>query len=111
MKLERPLIRMVIRKYVFLILQINSFFPSFFFFFFLFLLVSSHEYIRGIEKADFAAKSVLDLPCVKDDVTYISQYIISTWLDDWNGAVVNKLHSDTNGPGRLAVLLHAMQEG
>ena len=46
------------------------------------MLVSSHEYIRGIEKADSAAKSVLDLPCVKDDVTYISQYIISTWLDD-----------------------------
>ena len=109
MKLERPLIRMVIRKYVFLILQINIIF--FLFFNFFLLLLSSHEYIRGIEKADSAAKSVLDLPCVKDDVTYISQYIISTWLDDWNGAVVNKLHSDTNGPGRLTVLLHAMQEG
>ena len=23
----------------------------------------------------------------------ISQYIISTWQDDWNGAVANKLHS------------------
>ena len=23
---------------------------------------------------------------------YISQYILCTWQDDWNGAVVNKLH-------------------
>ena len=39
-----------------------------------------------------AAKSALDLSHVKigvlyTDFIYISQYIISTWQDDWNGAV------------------------
>ena len=44
-------------------------------------------------------KSALDLPHAKFGVPYsdfkhlISQYIFSTWQDDWNGAVVNKLHS------------------
>ena len=53
---------------------------------------------RGNEKADSAAKSALDLPRVKVGVLYsdfkhlISQYIFSTWQDDWNGAVANKLH-------------------
>ena len=37
----------------------------------------------------------------------ISQYILSTWQDDWNRAVVNKLQAS---PGRLAVLLRAVQE-
>ena len=42
---------------------------------------------------------VLDLPRAKVGVPYtdfkhlIGQYIFSTWQDDWNGAVVNKLHS------------------
>ena len=55
--------------------------------------------IRGNEKADSAAKSALDLPRAKIGVPYtilkylISQYIFSTWQDDWNGSVVNKLHS------------------
>ena len=55
--------------------------------------------IRSNEKADFAAKSALDLPHVKGGVPYtdfkhqINQYIISTWQGDWNGVVVNKLHS------------------
>ena len=46
-------------------------------------------------KADFVAKSSLDLPRTKvgDFKHFISQYILSTWLDDWNGAVANKLHS------------------
>ena len=50
--------------------------------------------------ADSAARSVLDLLRVKlcvpntDFKHNINQYIFSTWQDDWNGAVVNKLHSD-----------------
>ena len=49
--------------------------------------------------ADSAAKSALDLPHAKVGVPYndfkhcINQYILSTWQDDWNGAVANKLHS------------------
>ena len=51
------------------------------------------------ERADSAAKSALDLPHAKVGVPYndfkhcISQYILSTWQDDWNVAVANKLHS------------------
>ena len=42
------------------------------------------------EKADFAAK----VGVTYTDFKYlISQYIFSTWQDDWNGAVMNKLHS------------------
>ena len=42
-----------------------------------------------------ATKSALDLPCTKVGVPYsdFKQYIISTWQDDWNGVVANKLHS------------------
>ena len=46
-----------------------------------------------------AAKSALELPYAKVGVPYtdfkhcISQYILSSWQDDWNGAVANKLHS------------------
>ena len=46
-----------------------------------------------------ARKSALDLPRVKVGVPYIyfdhhiNQYILSTWQDDWNGAVANKLLS------------------
>ena len=45
------------------------------------------------------SKSALDLPHAQVDVPYtdfkhlINQYIFSTWKDDWNGAVANKLHS------------------
>ena len=45
------------------------------------------------------AKSALELHHTKVGVPYtdfkhcISQYIRSTWKDDWNGAVTNKLHS------------------
>ena len=55
--------------------------------------------IRGNEKADSATKSALDLPRLKvgiplTDFKYnIKQYILFTWQGDWNGAVVNKLHS------------------
>ena len=51
------------------------------------------------EKADSAAKSALDLTHAKVDISYnnfkycVSQYILSTWQDDWNGAVTSKLHS------------------
>ena len=44
-------------------------------------------------------KSALDLPHTKVGVPHndfkhcISQYILSTWQDDWNGVVTNKLHS------------------
>ena len=59
----------------------------------------SHVGIRGNEKANSAATPALDLPRVKIGVpnTYlklhITQYILSTWQDDWNGAVASKLHS------------------
>ena len=64
-----------------------------------FCWVPSHTGIKGNEKADSAAKSALDLPRAKVGVPYtdvkylISQYIFSTWQDDLNGAVMNKLHS------------------
>ena len=83
MKLEHPLIRMVIRKCVFLKDIV-------------FCWVPNHT---GNEKANSAAKSALDLPRAKVGLPYtdfkylISQYIFSTWQDDWNSVVVNKLHS------------------
>ena len=87
MKLEHPLIGMVIRKCVFLNIAKK---------YIVFCWVPSHV---GNEKADSAAKSALDFPRAKVGVPYtdfkylIGQYIFSTWQDDWNGAVVNKLHS------------------
>ena len=90
MKLEHPLIGMVIRKCVFLNIAKKDI---------VFCWVPSHTGIRGNEKADSAAKSGLDLPRDKVGVPYtdfkyiISQYIFFTWQDDWNGAVMNKLHS------------------
>ena len=98
MNLEHPLIGMVIRKCVFLNIAKKDI---------VFCWVPSHTGIKGNEKADSAAKSALDLPRAKSaldlpramvgvpytDFKYsISQYIFSTWQDDWNGAVVNKLH-------------------
>ena len=53
----------------------------------------------GNEKAFSAAKCALNLSCTKVGVPYndfklcISQYILSSWQADWNGAVANKLHS------------------
>ena len=90
MKLEHPLIGMVIRKCVFLNITKKDI---------VFCWVPSHTCLKGNEKADSAAKSALDLPCAKVGVPYndfkhcINQYIFSTWQDDWNGAVANKLHS------------------
>ena len=65
----------------------------------LFVGYPAHTGIKGNEKADLAAKSALDLPRAEVGVPYtdfkhsISQYIFSTWQNDWNGAVMNKLHS------------------
>ena len=90
MKLEHPLIGMVIRKCVFLNIAKNDI---------VLCWVPSHTGIKGNENADSAAKSALDLPRAKVGVPYtdfkylISQYIFATWQDDWNGAVMNKLHS------------------
>ena len=90
MKLEHPLIGMVIRKCVFLNIAQKDI---------VFGWVPSHTGIKGNEKVDSAAKSALDLPRTKVGVPYndfkhcINQYIFSTWQDDWNGAVMNKLHS------------------
>ena len=90
MKLEHPLIGMVIRKCVFLNIAKKDI---------VFCWVPSHTGIRGNEKADSAAKSALDLPRTKVGVPYndfkhcINQYIFFTWQDDWNGALMNKLHS------------------
>ena len=86
MKLEHPLIGMVIRKCVFLYFANKVI---------IFGWLPSHVGIRGNERADSAAKSALDLPHVKVSVLntdfkhHINQYILSTWQDDWNGAVVN----------------------
>ena len=82
MKLEHPLIR----KCVFLNFAKKD-------------MVPSHNGIKSNEKTDFAARFALDLPCTKVGLPYsdfkhcISQYSLSTWQDDWNGAVANKLHS------------------
>ena len=90
MKLEHPLIGMVIRKCVFFNFAKKNI---------VFCWVPSHTGIKGNEKADFVARSVLNLPHTKVGVPYndfkpcINQYIFSTWQDDWNGVVVNKLHS------------------
>ena len=90
MKLEHPLIGMVILKCVFFNFAKKDI---------VFCWVPSHNGNKGNEKVDFAAKSALDLPRTKVGVSYgdfkhcISQYILSTWQDDWNGAVANKLHS------------------
>ena len=81
---------MVIRKCVFLNIAKKDI---------VFCWVPSHTGITGNEKADLAAKSALDLPRAKVGVPYadfkylIGQYIFSIWQDDWNGAVINKLHS------------------
>ena len=90
MKLEHPLIGIVIRKCVFLNIVNKDI---------MFCWVPSHVGIRGNKKADSTAKSNVDLPRAKDGVPYtnfkhlISQYILFTWQNDWNGAVANKLHS------------------
>ena len=86
MKLEHPLIGMAIRKCVFLNIANKDI---------IFGWVPSHVGIKGNEKADSAAKSALDLPHgvpYTDFKHLISQYIFSTWQDDWNGAVANKLN-------------------
>ena len=90
MKLEHPLIGMVIRKFFVCFFAKKDI---------VFCWVPSHNGIKGNEKADFADKFALNLSRTKVGVSYsdfkhrISQYILSTWQDDWNGAVANKLHS------------------
>ena len=89
MKLEHPLIGMVIRRCVFLYFASKDM---------IFYWVPSHICIRDNERDGYDTKFALDLPRVKFDVPYtdfkchISQYILSTWQDDWNGVVENKLH-------------------
>ena len=89
MKLEHPLIGMVIRKCVFLNIAKKDI---------VFCWVPSHTSIKGNQKADSASKSALDLPRAKVGVPYndfkhcINQYIFSTWQDDRNHAVANKIH-------------------
>ena len=52
-----------------------------------------------MKKTDYAAKSPFDLPSAKVSVPYndfkhcTSQYILFSWQDDWNDAVVKKLLS------------------
>ena len=90
MKLEHPLIGMVLRKCVYLNFANKHI---------TFCWVPSYVGIRGNEKADSAAKFVWNLPRVKvgvpntDFKNHINQYFLSTWQDDWNGAIANKLHS------------------
>ena len=87
MKLEHPLIGMAIRKCAFLNIANKDI---------IFCWVRSHVGIKGNEKADSDTKFALDLPHTvpyTDFKHFISQYIFSTWQDDWNGAAANKLHS------------------
>ena len=91
MKLEYPLIGMVIRKCVFLKVDNKNII--------LWCCVPSHTCIGDKEMADSAAKSALELSHAKVGVPYadlkhcICQYILSAWQDDWNGTGANKLHS------------------
>ena len=61
-----------------------------------FCWVPNHVGIRANEKA---VKSALDLPHVNVGVSnsdfkhHINQYILSSWQNDSNGTVANKLHS------------------
>ena len=76
MKLEHPLIGIVIGMCLFLILTIKTI---------IFCWVPNHTGIGDNEKADSVAKSALELPNAKVGVPYsdlkhcISQYILSTW--------------------------------
>ena len=87
---EYPFVGAVIRKCVFVNLDNKDI---------IFCWVHSYTGIGGNVKADSAAKSALELPHTKVGVPYIdfkhciSQYILSSWQGDWNGAVANKLHS------------------
>ena len=84
MKLEHPLIEIVIRNCVFLNCAHSDI---------IIFWVLSHIDIKGNEKADSAAKSALDLPPVKvgvpytDSKHYIRQYLFSTWQGNWRLAV------------------------
>ena len=75
MKLEHPFIGMAIQKSVFLNFANEDI---------IFCWVASHVGTRCNEKADIAAKSVLELPCGKGGVPYtdlkrvVSQYVFST---------------------------------
>ena len=76
MKMEHPLIGMMIRKCVIFNLAYIDI---------IFCWLPSHTGIRRSEKADFVAKSALDLPRVNVGIPYIdfkhhiNQYIRSTW--------------------------------
>ena len=100
MKMEHPLIRTVILKYVFSHFANKEI---------MFYWVPSHIGIRGNANADFATRSALELPRAKVGVPYInfkhhiSQYILPSWQDDWKSTVASSR--------RLAVLLQAMQQG
>ena len=71
LKVEHPLIGLVIGKYVFLTFANKD------------IVVHSHVGIRSNETADYAAKPALDLPRVKVGVPYTDfrQYILSTRKD------------------------------
>ena len=85
----RSLIGMVIRKYV-LKYFVNKT---------LFVVSYQAILVLGAIRKQTAAKSALDLPRVMISIAYvdfkhhIKQYILSTWQDDWDGVVTNKLHS------------------
>ena len=71
---------------------------------------------RGNKKSDYAAKSAQDLPFVKVSINYtdskhISQYSLSTWQHDWNGAISNKLHSVKLVMAVLLEVVHGRKEG
>ena len=61
--------------------------------------------VLQVTKSQTVAKSALEFPHAKVGVPYndfkhcINQYILSTWQDDWNGAVANKLYSVKHAKG------------
>ena len=101
MKLEHPLIGMAIRKCVSLNIANKNI---------ILCWVPSHVGIRGNEKADSAAKSALDLPCVKVGVPYTDlKYIINQYIFSTCGR--KQASFCQASPRRLALLLQAVQEG
>ena len=108
MKLDYPLIGLVMRKCVYLSSANEDV---------VFCWVPGLTAIMDNEKVDLAPKSALDLPQTRlglgipysDFKFHSNQCIFSTWQDDCNGALYNKPHYQASS-GRLAVLLQTVQK-
>ena len=87
MKLEHPLIGMVIRKCLFLNIAKKDI---------VFCWVPSHTGIKGNEKTDSAAKSALDLPRAKVGVPIMILNIVSTSISFPLGKMTGMVRSRTS---------------